>query len=90
MLFFEGLFEFSWVDRVEGLGANRLPVSCLVLDPALGFLGAAGLVELFALGEEEDVLAGVFLLRGDEAQGAVPMVVVVPLDDLVGPLLRFP
>ena len=78
------------VDRVEGLRANRLPVSCLVLDPAPGFLGAAGLVELFALGQEEDVLAGVFLLRGDEAQGAVAMVVVVPLDELVGPLPGFP
>ena len=77
------------VDRVEGLGANRLLVSCLFLDPALGFLGTAGLVELFALGEEEHVLAGVFLLRGYQAQGVVAMVVVVPLDELVGLLSGF-
>ena len=60
------------------------------MDPAPGSLGAAGLVELFALGQEEDVFTGVLLLRGDEAQGAVAMVVVVPLDELVGPLPGFP
>ena len=88
--FLECFFERSGVDWVEGFGANGLPIAGFLLDPALRLLGAFGLVEMLSSGEEEDVLAVVFLLRGDKPQGAVAMLLVVPRDELVGPLSGFP
>lgn len=47
---------------------------------------AGGLIDLVALGEEVVILAGVALVGGDEAQGAMLVDMVVPGDELFDPL----
>lgn len=86
---FEFFLQCSTTQWVEGYGGNGLPVAGFSLYPAAGVLGAFGLVESLSFCEEAGVFSPVFLLRGDEAQGAVAVLVVVPLDEVVSPCSCF-
>ena len=50
-------------------------------------LGSGGFVDGAALGELRGVVAEVAGVRGDEADGAVEVLGVVPVDEAVDPLL---
>jgi hypothetical protein len=47
-------------------------------------------VDLRTSGKDGGIFSGVLLSRGHEAQGAVQVFVIVPLDEAVGPCAGFP
>ena len=69
---------------IEGHGADGRPVAGLPA-PALRVALACSLVERMALGEEWAVLPGMALCRGDIADAAVAVLVVVPDDEACRP-----
>ncbi len=66
---------------------DATPVSRLTL-PTQWILRAGGLVKVAALGEQGHVEASMALRRGDEADRAVPVLVVVPVHQRCDPTTR--
>jgi hypothetical protein len=70
--------------RIEGDGANRCPVAGPPT-PALWIARARCLVDRVAGSQHPVILSGVALCRGDVANAAMPVVVVVPMDKTNSP-----
>lgn len=82
-------FKAAVVDRVKVDLAGGLAVPDASPDPACGVLLSFTFEEFFAVAEKFGVMAGVFLDRGNELEGAMFVLGVVVGDEILRPFLGF-
>src|SRR5271165_3934813 len=82
-----GYVKLKKEDGIKGDDANRCPVPRRTT-PALRVASPCVLVDGVAGGEHAAILSGLTLRRGDVADAAVPVFVVVPLHEARRPLPR--